>query len=194
MNVLVAGSTGMVGAALIPMLKAEGDQVARLLRTGIAAGPDLGDRRMKLYTLNAEQWIARPPEELFPFFADAGNLEQLTPPWLHFRIVSSPVEIRAGARISYRLRLHGIQLAWQSEITAWEPPFRFVDEQTRGPYRAWIHEHTFESGDGGTLMRDTVQYAARGGPLVRKCLVAPDLEKIFKYRRARLESIFGGSH
>ena len=149
---------------------------------------------MKLYTLKTEQWIPRTPEQLFPFFANPENLEQLPPPWLHFRIVSPRVDIHAGARIDYRLRLHGVPLKWQSEITAWEPPFRFIDVQKRGPYRAWIHEHTFESRNGGTLMRDHVQYAVAGGTLVRKCLVAPDLEKIFDFRRTRLESIFGGAH
>ena len=149
---------------------------------------------MKLFVLKSEQWITRTPEEMFPFFADPGNLEQLTPPWLHFHIVSPAVEMRAGARIDYRLRIHGIPLTWQSEITVWEPPFRFVDVQTRGPYRAWIHEHTFESRNGGTLMRDHVQYAVTGGALVRKLVVAPDLEKIFNFRRVRLESIFGGAH
>ncbi len=149
---------------------------------------------MILFTLNKEQWIPRTREELFPFFANPENLEQLTPPWLHFRIVTPRVEMRAGARIDYRLRVHGVPLKWQSEITVWEPPFRFIDVQKRGPYRAWIHEHTFESRDGGTLMRDYVQYAVTGGALVRKFLVAPDLEKIFNFRRIRLESIFGGAH
>jgi len=104
------------------------------------------------------------------------------------------VELRAGALLDYRLRVHGIPLTWQSEITVWEPPFRFVDVQKRGPYRAWIHEHTFESRDGGTLMRDRVQYAVTGSALVRNLLVAPDLDKIFNFRRVRLESIFGGAH
>jgi len=148
---------------------------------------------MKIFTLSSEQRFARKPEELFPFFADAGNLEQLTPPWLHFRIVSPAVAIRAGARIDYRLKVHGFPLKWRSEITVWEPPFRFIDVQTRGPYRSWIHEHTFEYRDGGTLMRDRVQYAVTGGALVRNLLVAPDLEKIFNFRRARLECIFGGA-
>jgi ligand-binding SRPBCC domain-containing protein len=149
---------------------------------------------MKLFSLQAEQSIPRNLQELFPFFANPENLEQLTPSWLHFRIVNAPARISAGARIDYRLRVHGIPLKWQSEITVWEPPFRFVDVQRRGPYRAWIHEHTFESTGGGTLMRDHVQYAVMGGTFIRNLLVAPDLEKIFKFRRVRLESIFGGAH
>jgi len=147
---------------------------------------------MRLFTLKTEQWIPRPIETVFPFFADPSNLEQLTPPWLHFRILNPVRDVRAGLRIDYRLRLHGIPLRWQSEITEWEPPFRFVDVQRRGPYRAWIHEHTFESVDGGTLMRDVVQYAVLGGPLVRKLFVEPDLKRIFNFRRLQLESVFGG--
>ena len=148
---------------------------------------------MRLFTLTTEQWISRTPEEVFPFFADVQNLERLTPPWLHFRVVSSNVAMCAGARIDYKLRLHGIPLKWQSEITVWEPPFRFVDVQRRGPYRAWIHEHTFEPRNGGTLMRDHVQYAVMGGALVRRFFVAPDLRKIFKFRSTQLDSIFGGA-
>jgi ligand-binding SRPBCC domain-containing protein len=125
-------------------------------------------------------------------FSNPENLEQLTPAWLHFRIVSPRVDIHAGARIDYRLRIHGIPLKWLREITAWEPPF--IDVQKRGPYRAWIHEHTFEPRDGGTLMRDHVRYTVAGGTLGRNFLVAPDLEKIFDFRRTRLESIFGGAH
>jgi ligand-binding SRPBCC domain-containing protein len=148
---------------------------------------------MDLYTLKAEQWIPRPLDAVFPFFADPRNLEELTPPWLHFRILTPRVEMRAGARMDYQLKLHGIPLKWQSEITLWEPPFRFVDRQTRGPYRLWIHEHTFQPKDGGTLMRDSLQYAVRGGALVWRLLVAPDLEKIFNYRRSRLELIYGNA-
>ena len=84
-------------------------------------------------------------------------------------------------------------LRWQSEITAWEPPFRFVDTQIRGPYRAWIHEHAFESRDGKTVMRDRVQYGVVGGSLIQKFLVVPDLSKIFEFRRIRLASLFGST-
>jgi ligand-binding SRPBCC domain-containing protein len=149
---------------------------------------------MTVFTLETEQWIARTPEELFGFFGDATNLEQLTPPWLHFHIESLPDEMHKGARIQYRLRLHGIPLHWHSEITAWEPPLRFVDTQIRGPYRSWVHEHRFECLDGGTLMRDRVTYAVSGGALIHRFLVAPDLERIFQFRKSRLNSIFGGSH
>src|SRR3954468_23005074 len=106
-------------------------------------------------TLCARILLPRPVTEVFMFFAEPGNLETLTPPWLRFHILTpQPILMRAGARIDYRLRVHGLPVRWQSEITAWEPPVRFVDEQRRGPYRVWVHEHTFEEGDGGTEVRD----------------------------------------
>jgi ligand-binding SRPBCC domain-containing protein len=149
---------------------------------------------MRLFTLETEQRFPQSPETLFRFFTDAANLEQLTPPWLHFRILSQSGALREGTKIRYRLRLHGIPLRWQSEITAWEPPFRFVDTQIRGPYRAWTHEHVFEYRDGATVMRDRVQYGVIGGSIIQKFLVAPDLSKIFEFRRVRLASIFGESN
>jgi ligand-binding SRPBCC domain-containing protein len=79
---------------------------------------------------------------------------------------------------------------WQSEITAWEPPRRFVDEQRRGPYRLWVHEHRFDAGDGGTLARDKVEYAVLGGGLVNRLFVVGDLRKIFDYRAEALKEQF----
>jgi len=129
---------------------------------------------------------------VFPFFADAFNLERITPPLLRFRVVTPrPIAMREGTRIDYRLRIHGVPVRWQSEITVWEPPFRFVDEQRRGPYQLWSHEHTFVERDGGTLCRDVVTYAAPGGPLVHRLLVGPDVRKIFAYRREALAGLFG---
>ncbi len=148
-------------------------------------------RQVGLFTLTATQWLARPVAEVFPFFADAGNLDALAPAWLRFEILTpGPIEMRVGARIDYRLRLRGLPLRWQSEITAWQPPNRFVDEQRRGPYRAWIHEHTFEERGGGTLVRDRIQYAVFGGELVERLFVRRDLEKIFAYRHRRLGEFF----
>ena len=144
----------------------------------------------KLYTLQREQWIPKPPEEVFPFFASTGNLESLTPDWLHFHVISESKAIERGTKIDYKLRIHGIPVRWQSEITVWEPPFRFVDEQRRGPYRTWIHEHRFEPRDEGTLVTDIVRYAVIGGPLIQRWLVSKDLVRIFDYRQKQLEKIF----
>lgn len=146
---------------------------------------------MKTYIFQAEQWLPRSLDEVFSFFADAGNLQILTPPWLHFQMLTPvPLEMRPGTLIDYRLRLHGVPIHWQSEITAWDPPHRFVDEQRRGPYSLWIHEHTFADRDRGTMIGDRIEYAVPGGTLVQKLFVAPDLRRIFDYRRRRLQEFF----
>ena len=148
---------------------------------------------MRTFTLTNELWLPQPPAEIFPFFADASNLERLTPPSLRFRILTPPpIEMAVGTLIDYRIRLRGIPMRWQSEITEWQPPHRFVDEQRRGPYRKWIHEHTFTSQDGGTLARDIVQYAVLGGSIIQRLFVAPELRRIFDYRNATLENYFSG--
>jgi ligand-binding SRPBCC domain-containing protein len=146
---------------------------------------------MTIHILRSEVWVPRPREQVFAFFSRAENLEVLTPHWLHFSILSpGPIAMKAGTRIRYHLRLHGIPLRWESEITAWEPPHRFVDEQRRGPYRKWIHEHQFLEHDGGTTVRDTVQYSVAGGRLVQRLFVAPDLNRIFEFRRKKVVEIF----
>lgn len=132
----------------------------------------------------SRQRFALPPKELFGFFADARNLERITPGWLRFEIVGTPPEsIESGTLIDYRLRWRGVPLRWRTRIEAWEPPHRFVDRQLRGPYRLWVHEHRFTAVDGGTVMEDRVDFAAPGGWLVGRLLVLPDVERIFAHRR-----------
>ena len=146
---------------------------------------------MKIREFNSEIWLPLPPEELFLFFADAANLDAITPPWLSFRIVTpGPIVMRPGALIDYRLRVHGLPLRWRTRINVWEPPHRFVDEQIRGPYRQWIHEHTFTAHEGGTLARDHVRYAVPLDFLTHAWLVRPDVEKIFAHRTRALEKRF----
>ena len=142
------------------------------------------------YVLRREQRLPGTPAEVFPFFADAGNLEAITPPWLGFRVVSPrPIEMREGALIEYRLRLHGLPISWLTRIEEWETDPtrpRFVDVQLSGPYRLWHHTHEFgPHPDGGTLMTDTVRYALPFGPLgslAHRVLVRRDLERIFDFR------------
>ena len=142
---------------------------------------------MQIREISAELWLPLPPDELFPFFANAANLDALTPPWLNFRIVTPlPIEMFEGALIDYRLRAHCLPLRWRTRINIWEPPHRFVDEQIRGPYLQWSHEHTLEARDGGTLARDHVRYAVPLDFLVHSLLVRPDVEKIFAYREQAL--------
>ena len=146
---------------------------------------------MAIFVLHRELWLPHPRDMIFPFFAEARNLEALTPPWLHFEILNSdPIVMRTGTRIDYKLRLHGLPLRWQSEITVWDPPHRFVDEQRRGPYRRWIHEHRFEEHEGGTRCVDHVSYSVVGGVLVEKFFVRRDLERVFAFRQTRLAELF----
>jgi ligand-binding SRPBCC domain-containing protein len=146
-----------------------------------------------LYRLRTAQTLPAPPADVFPFFADAANLEAITPPFLRFRILTRlPVSMRAGALLDYRLRLHGVPIAWHTQITVWQPPRRFVDEQLRGPYAVWRHEHRFTATADrrGTHVTDEVLYAHRGGAIANRLLVAPDLERIFRYRQERLAIAF----
>ncbi len=147
---------------------------------------------MKEFTLQSEIWLPRPCTAVFAFFADARNLEALTPPWLRFEVITpSPVDLRAGALIDYRLRVHGFPLRWRTEIAEWNPPHQFVDVQLRGPYTLWHHTHTFEERDGGTLCGDAVRYRPLGGTLVNWLFVRGDVERIFQYRQERLRELFG---
>ena len=147
---------------------------------------------MRIREFQCELWLPLPPDELFPFFADAGNLDAITPPWLHFRIVTPhPIEMRAGALIDYKLRVRGVPLRWRTLIREWNPPHSFIDEQIRGPYRQWVHRHTFEPKDGGTLARDIVHYAVPFDFIAHRLLVRPDIEKIFAYRQEALRKKFG---
>lgn len=107
------------------------------------------------FRLTTELRLPCPRAEVFDFFADAWNLEQITPPWLKFQVITPrPIEMHSGALIDYRLRLHGLPIRWRTEIRDWDPPFRFTDRQVRGPYRYWVHEHTFADEGDETLMRD----------------------------------------
>jgi len=146
---------------------------------------------VKEFTFNAELWLPRPRDEVFPFFGDARNLEVLTPPWLKFEVLTpSPVVMRPGTLIDYRIKIHGLPIHWQTEIIAWDPPHRFVDVQLRGPYTLWHHTHTFAELDGGTLCRDEVRYRPLGGALTNRLFVARDVRRIFQYRQQRLAELF----
>ena len=144
------------------------------------------------YLLRAECVVPRPSDEIFAFFADATNLEELTPPWIRFSVTTSPpIEMRPGLLIDYKLRIRGVPMRWQSEITAWDPPRRFVDESRRGPYKFWHHEHRFEPTAEGTRVIDEVNYGVPGGALIHWLLVSRDIAKIFRYRQAKLSELFG---
>ncbi len=145
---------------------------------------------MKFRFHKTDLWLPRPVEEVFAFFAEASNLDAITPPWLRFRTLTPPpIEMRADTEIDYSLRIRGIPWRWRTRIKAWDPPNRFVDEQVRGPFRRWIHEHTFEPRNNGTLIRDQVRYAVPLDFLLHRW-VGPDIERIFQFRADELRRRF----
>jgi ligand-binding SRPBCC domain-containing protein len=145
---------------------------------------------MAIYTLQRELLVANALPEVFDFFSRAENLERLTPPWMRFRILTPPpIMMRQGTTIAYALRVHGIPIRWLTEIEEWNPPFEFVDNQAKGPYKLWRHTHRFSVVAGGTLVTDLVEYAlpfGAVGRVVHRLQVARDLGRIFDYRSQRV--------
>ena len=146
-----------------------------------------------MHRFEVGQTLHHPIGDVFSFFARPENLEVITPPWVGFRILTPPpIEMREGTLIDYRIRLKGVPIRWRTEITAWDPPHRFVDVQLRGPYRRWVHTHSFREVEGGTLVEDSVEYAVPGGRLIERLFVRRDIERIFDYRSRVLEERFPG--
>lgn len=150
---------------------------------------------MAEHILTRKQTLSLPREEVFAFFADAGNLERITPPELNFQILTpQPIDIKQGALIDYKLRMRGLPLKWRTEISTWEPPFKFVDQQLTGPYRQWIHTHTFtELGPNETQIEDVVRYRLPFEPFgdAIHFLVRRELDYIFDFRQKAVAEILG---
>jgi hypothetical protein len=148
---------------------------------------------MAVHRLERRQFVARPVGEVFAFFAEAGNLERITPPWLSFRVLTpEPVQMAVGTLIDYRLRLHGVPLGWSSQIEVWEPDRQFVDRAVRGPFSLWHHRHRFSASGEGTIVSDEVHYAPPLGALgeiAERLVVARDLDRIFAHRRQAVARI-----
>ncbi len=140
------------------------------------------------FALERTQVVDAPIDEAWAFYCDPRNLEAITPPWLHFRIVGAPAALRAGSLIRYRLRLFGIPIRWLTEIRAWHPPRSFVDVQLRGPYLLWEHTHRLTPVGERTEIHDHVTYRVPGGRPA-DAVVRRLLDAIFDYRAARTEDL-----
>lgn len=139
------------------------------------------------FQLRSDIIVPESRSRVFEFFSNAHQLEKITPPTIRFSVLTpKPIKMKVGTLIDYRLKIHGLPLRWQSRITAWEPETRFVDEQVKGPYKRWHHEHIFEDHEGGTRIIDIVNYDVPFSFLVHPLFVRPDLEKIFKYRCTKI--------
>jgi ligand-binding SRPBCC domain-containing protein len=148
---------------------------------------------MSEFLFTASQTIGLPRAQVFDFFSKAENLERITPPELGFNIITpTPITIQQGTILDYRISLYGVPLSWQSEITVWDPPNEFADEQRAGPYKQWIHRHTFTEIDAAnTLMEDEVRYRLPFEPLgdIAQFLVERQLQYIFDYRRRTVDEL-----
>jgi ligand-binding SRPBCC domain-containing protein len=151
---------------------------------------------MKTYLLEREQWIRKPLSDVFGFFARPENLGRITPPWMNFRIRTPlPIEMFAGTRIDYTIRLAAVPMRWRTHLASWEPEKRFVDVQERGPYARWEHTHTFTRHGDGVLIGDRVRYALPLGGIgqVAHVLgVRRTLKAIFDYRFRCVRELLGG--
>ncbi len=149
---------------------------------------------MKTYYFTQQIKIHKTIQEVFEFFSNAENLNRITPPHLEFKILTpQPIQIEPGTTIDYRLRLYKFPIHWKTKITAWEPPYRFVDAQLKGPYKKWIHQHRFQSENDGTIVEDNLEYAIPGGiaaPFIHWIFVKRDIENIFRFRAGKLDEIF----
>ena len=134
-----------------------------------------------------------PIEKVFDFFSDAGNLERITPPELNFRITTpQPINIEKGTLIDYKLKLRGFPITWKTEISEWNPPYSFIDEALKGPYKQWIHRHTFsENNSGGTDIHDEVRYRLPFEPFgdLMHWYVRKELNYIFDFRQKKVKEI-----
>ena len=148
-----------------------------------------------MHTLITSMSLPLARDQVFAFFAEASNLQRITPPELGFEMVTpQPIHLSEGTCIEYRLHLFGIPLTWQSEIQRWNPPEEFVDVQRRGPYKHWVHTHRFREEQGATIIEDEVQYALPYAPLgeLVYLLVRLQLHRIFRYRQHAIRAYFFG--
>ena len=146
----------------------------------------------KPHVLETSMTLPLGREAVFAFFAEAQNLERITPPELRFRIISpTPIEIATGTLINYRLSLFGLSFTWRSQISRWDPPHSFVDEQLKGPYSLWHHTHTFAESSEGTVIGDRVLYRLPLWPLseIGLPLVKLQLKRIFAYRQQAIRKL-----
>lgn len=146
------------------------------------------------FILESRVWIGRPRPDVFAFFADPRNLPRVTPPSLGLRVLSAPPTLGAGAVLDLSLRWLGGRMTWRSYIREYDPPYRFVDVQVRGPYARWEHRHRFLDDEGATLVEDRVTYRLPLGPLGRLAhalVVGRQLRAMWTYRRGKLDDLVG---
>jgi len=145
------------------------------------------------HVMESRVWLAHPRVEVFAFFADPQNLAQLTPPGLRLSVLTPMSALSAGAVLDLRVAWLGIPVPWRVYIREYDPPYRFVDVQVRGPWARWEHRHLFLEGDGGTWVEDRLTYRPPLGPLGRLAhavVLGRQLRALWAYRQRRLGELF----
>lgn len=151
----------------------------------------------KIYRLESFQKIPVSSEKAWEFFSNAHNLLKLTPPFLNLKPVNDTYasDVYEGQTIQYYVKpLFGIPVKWITEITKVVPQQSFIDEQRKGPYKLWRHEHTLTPILGGVEMQDRINYSLPFGylgNLAHSLFVKRQLKKIFDYRFQKIIEIFG---
>jgi ligand-binding SRPBCC domain-containing protein len=149
------------------------------------------------WVVHTEQVFPKTPDEIFPFFSDAHNLEKITPGFLRFNVLTPrPIDMKSGTIIDYKLKVRGVPIRWRTRIESFDPPRMFVDNQIKGPYQRWHHTHTFQpTPDGkGTIAKDRVEYEPPGWflkPVINFLFVQRDVKAIFEHRGKVLAEMFG---
>ncbi|MEM8549528.1 MAG: SRPBCC family protein [Verrucomicrobiota bacterium] len=144
------------------------------------------------HSIRTELELPLPIDQVFAFFSKAENLERITPASLGFKILTPlPIEMRQDAIIDYKISLQGIPMRWRTLIPVWQPPYEFVDEQIKGPYKTWIHRHSFENLGGRTKMTDYVRYELPFTPLgdLAYPLIKKQVTEIFEHRNKKIPEL-----
>jgi len=144
------------------------------------------------HVLQTRQWLARPRPDVFAVVADPANIARLAPPAFRVRLLTPGVTLTAGAVLDFELRWLGVPMAWRTFVREWDPPYRFVTVQVRGPYARWEHRHRLLEEGAGTWLEDRVTYGLPLGPLGRLAqalLVGPQIQAAWAWRRERLAEL-----
>ena len=144
------------------------------------------------YVMESRLWLARSRPDVFAFLADPANLARVMPPSLRVRLLTPEVRMQAGAVLDFRLAWLGLPLSWRLFVREWDPPYRFVDVQVRGPYARWEHRHRLLAEGDGTWLEDRVTYRLAAGAVGRAAhalVVGRQLRAAWAYRRARLQAL-----
>jgi len=148
-----------------------------------------------LQTIIQQQFLPISLEKAWDFFATPNNLNAVTPKELDFHILTDvPEKMYEGLMIAYTLKpMLQIPVHWVTEITHIKEYVYFVDEQRKGPYAIWHHEHHFEAKDGGVLMTDMLHYdvgLSFLGWIAGKLFVHQKVKEIFAFRFQKLKETF----